>query len=366
MKVLISGGGTGGHIYPALAIAQKIEKEIEGTKVLYVGTKRGLEAQVVPSRGYDFETLDIQGFKRKIDIDNVKRLFKALKAVGDAKKIIRKFKPDVIIGTGGYVCGPVLMAGALMKIPTLIHEQNAFPGITNKILSRFVDKILISFDEAASYFKDGSKVALTGNPVRDEFLNLDRVSIRNSMGIGKDESVVLSVGGSGGARTLNNSMQKLIGDFDSKDMRLVHVTGKAHYESFINSFENNDFGNNQVLEYIDDMPKYIGASDLVVCSAGAITIAEITAAGIPSIVVPKAYTAENHQEYNAKNVEKHGAGICILERELSYELLKEKIFGLLNDKKGLSDMADSSKEMGKPDAIDKIYNEIQSLLSERK
>ncbi|OPJ56857.1 undecaprenyldiphospho-muramoylpentapeptide beta-N-acetylglucosaminyltransferase [Alkalithermobacter paradoxus] len=363
MRVLISGGGTGGHIYPAIAIANKLEEEIKDIEILFVGTEKGLESKVVPSAGYELKTITVEGFRRKITFDNVKRVLKLFKGLEDARKIVKQFKPDLVIGTGGYVCGPVVFNAAMRGIPTVIHEQNAFPGITNKILGKFVSKILISFEDARKYFNNESKVVFTGNPVRKEILNSNKANARKKLGIPEDKKMVLCVGGSGGSEKLNRSMIPIIRDFVKDDIQFIHVTGRYHYEDFMKSLgEVNLRGCQKIVDYLDDMATALSASDLVICSAGAITLAEITVLGKPSIIIPKAYTAENHQEYNAKSLESKGAAIAILEKDLNSGSLSNAISKVLGDRKKLKEMESNSREIGMPQSIDIIYKEIIDML----
>lgn len=363
MKVLISGGGTGGHVYPAIAIANKLKDEIEEVEILFVGTKNGIESEIVPKAGYELKTITVQGFRRKISVDNLKRIVKLFKGLEQSRRIVKKFKPDIVIGTGGYVCGPVVLNASINKIPTIIHEQNAFPGITNKILSKFVSKILISFEDAKKYFKDKDNVVLTGNPVRKEILISDKIFSRKKLGVNEDKRMILCVGGSGGATKLNDSMKKIIPRLVKEDIQFIHVTGKTHYDKFVKSLEVQNFrGCQKVVPYLDDMASALAACDLVICSAGAITLAEVTALSKPSIVIPKAYTAENHQEFNAKSIEKKDAGIAILEKQLTYKKLEDIIFKILGDREKLAQMSKNSGKIGNSKAIDNIYEEIMEVL----
>lgn len=363
MRVLISGGGTGGHIYPAIAIANKLKEEIKDIEILFVGTKQGLESEIVPKHGYNLKTITVQGFRRKLTFDNAKRILKLLKGLEEARRIVKQFKPDIVIGTGGYVCGPVVFNAAINGIPTVIHEQNAFPGITNKILSKFVNKVLISFDDAKKYFKNEDKVVFTGNPVRKEIIYAHKLEARRRLGIPEDKRMVLCVGGSGGSKKINDAILPIINEFIKNDIQFIHVTGKHYYDSFISSMGDLKLkGCQQIIPYLDDMANPLAACDLVICSAGAITIAEFTALGKPAIIIPKAYTAENHQEFNARSIEEKGAGIAILEKELTSSKLSESIFKILGDRKKLKDMENSSKSIGKPEALNIIYKEIISII----
>ncbi|MCC0633193.1 MULTISPECIES: undecaprenyldiphospho-muramoylpentapeptide beta-N-acetylglucosaminyltransferase [unclassified Clostridioides] len=361
MKVLLSGGGTGGHVYPAIAIANKIRDEHPDAEIMFVGTEKGIESEIVPKYGFELKTVTVQGFKRKIDFDNVKRVFKLFKGLEQSRKIVKKFKPDVVIGTGGYVSGPVLFNASMGKIPAIIHEQNSFPGVTNKILSKTVTKVLTSFEDSHKRFPETAeeKLVFTGNPVRKEILLSRKNIARKNLGISEEKKMVLCYGGSGGSRKINDAMRLVIKNMVNEDIAFIFATGKSYYEEFMESISNINLKPYQkVVPYLEDMANALAASDLVIGSAGAISLAEITALGKPSIIIPKAYTAENHQEYNAKSIEKQGAGVAILEKNLTPESLNTAVFKLLGDRELLVDMANASKTIGRPEAIDLIYDEI--------
>ena len=367
MRILLSGGGTGGHVYPAIAIANRIKEEYPDAEIMFVGTAKGIESEIVPKYGYELKTVTVQGFKRKIDFDNVKRVFKLFKGLEESRRVVKKFKPDVVIGTGGYVSGPVLFNAAMSKIPTVVHEQNSFPGVTNKILSKVVTTVLTSFEDSHSRFPEGSreKLVLTGNPVRKEILVARKNIARKNLGISEDKKMVLCYGGSGGSEEINEAMKLVIENMVKEDVAFIFATGKYYYEDFKKSIENINLKPYQkVVPYLEDMANALAASDLVIGSAGAISLAEITALGKPSIIIPKAYTAENHQEYNAKSIESRGAGIAILEKDLTPEKLNETVFSILGNRETLIDMANASKEIGKPEAIDLICEEIIKIYKE--
>ena len=368
MKVLLSGGGTGGHVYPAIAIANKIKEENPDCEILFVGTEKGIESEIVPKYGYELKTVTVQGFRRKIDFENVKRVFKLCKGLEQSRRIVKKFKPDIVIGTGGYVSGPVLFNSALNKTITIVHEQNSFPGVTNKILSKMVTRVLTSFEDSHERFPEESrdKLVLTGNPVRKEILQARKSISRKKLGISEDKKMILCYGGSGGSKEINEAMLLVIKNMVKEDIAFIFATGKVYYDEFIESLGEVSLKPYQrVIPYLDNMADGLAASDIVIGSAGAISLAEITALGKPSIIIPKAYTAENHQEYNAKSIESQGAGIAILEKDLTPERLNEVVFKLLGDRELLIDMSSSSKSIGKPQAIDLIYNEIIKLYNEK-
>ncbi len=365
MKVLISGGGTGGHIYPAIAIAKKIKEKNPDVEILYIGTEKGMESDIVPKEGLNFKSIRVQGFSRKISINTLKSAIELLKGLNDARKVIKSYKPDLVIGTGGYVCGPVLYIAAKRGIPTLVHEQNAFPGATNRILSKYVDRVACGFEEAKKYFKDESKLRTTGNPIRAEVLSYERNAVRQEFGI-DDRKVILSFGGSGGQRSLNDAMFELIKAYkDDDSVKIYHVTGKRFKDSFAEKLADSELNdipkNTDIMEYCYNLPKYLSASDLVITSAGAITIAELTALGVPGLIVPKRYTTENHQEYNAKALEAKGAAKVILEKELDELDFTKEVENIISNQELLDSMKEKSKAIGIRDASDRIYEVLKEI-----
>ncbi len=364
MKYLISGGGTGGHIYPALAIAREIQLRDKNANILYVGTKEGLEAELVPKEGLQFKTIRVKGLPRRLNKESFIAAKELIHGLLDAKKILDDFKPDIVIGTGGYVCGPVVYMAKRKKIPALIHEQNAYPGITNKILSRYVDKVAITFEESKKYFKYPDRVVKTGNPIRREILEIDKEMAYKKLNIDKNKPFILSFGGSGGQKKLNDTIFNLI-EKGIKDLQLIHVTGKRFYDEFMDRIKKNNIilGENiRIYPYFYQIPEALNIATLVITSAGAITLAEISAVGVPSILIPKGYTAENHQEFNARAFEKNGASILILEKDINNTRLDDIIYSIIKDDKKLSNMRNNSKKMGQVDAAKKIYELIESII----
>jgi UDP-N-acetylglucosamine--N-acetylmuramyl-(pentapeptide) pyrophosphoryl-undecaprenol N-acetylglucosamine transferase len=369
MRVLITGGGTGGHINPALAIAQKVRNENSNNEILYVGTKNGLESELVPKAGFEFKYVTAKYLRRKISVENIKTLFASFKGVIEAMKIIQEFKPDIVVGTGGYVCGPVVLAASLKKVPTMIHEQNVFPGITNKMLSKVVDVIGISFAEAEKYFTEEArkKLVLVGNPVRKDILTADRRKSRTKLNLHPDVILIYSFGGSGGQISLNEAIIDVIKKYNGqKNIKIIHVTGKKLYESFMKDIQKENLildSNIEILDYMYDAATALSASDIVIGSAGAITIAEITVIGVPSILIPKTYTAENHQEYNARALEKEGAAKVILEKDLHGNELIKAIEEIVENKNVLKTMSLNSKRMGNMDVENKIFESMVNLIN---
>lgn len=366
MRYLISGGGTGGHIYPALAIASEIKKRHLDAEILYIGTKTGLESELVPKAGFKFETIRVKGMPRRLNKSSLIALRELLYGLKESKKIIKTFKPDVVIGTGGYVSGPVVYMSKKLKIPAMIHEQNAFPGITNKILARYVDKVAVTFEEARKYFKYPERVITTGNPIRKEILEVNTTMAYNKLNIKPNIPFILSFGGSGGQKILNECFYDIIKHYNVEDnYQLIHVTGTRFYDDFIEKLKNDKISlhpNIKVLPYFYDMPEALNISNLIVTSAGAITLAEISAVGIPSILIPKAYTAENHQEYNARTFEDNGASVLLLEKGLTSDILKKTILDLIKDKEKLKKMSINSRKMGNINAASLIVEEIDNMI----
>ena len=366
MRYLITGGGTGGHIYPALAIANEIKNKYNDAEILYVGTKSGLEAELVPREGYDFKTIRVKSMPRKINKKSLIALKELLNGFKDSRNILNEFKPDIVIGTGGYVCGPMVYMASRRNIPTLIHEQNAFPGITNKILSNFVDKVAITFDESIKYFKHTDRVLNTGNPIRRQILTVDKSSAYKELELNPDIPLLLSFGGSGGQKKLNDVMMNFIKLSKDENIQIIHITGTRLYDDFMKDIKKKDIiieNNIKIFPYFHQMPEALNIAELIVTSAGAITLAEISALGIPSLLIPKSYTAENHQEYNARSFEANGASKVILEKNLTDELFYNTVNELLNDKEKLKEMKINSKNLGKLDAAKNIMRIIDGLTS---
>lgn len=364
MKIVISGGGTGGHIYPALALIREIQKETKDAEFLYIGTKNGLESKIVPREKIPFRSIHITGFKRKLSIDNIKTIFRFLKGTRDSKKLLKEFEPDIVIGTGGYVCGPVVYAAARLKIPTVIHEQNSVPGLTNKFLSRYVSKIAVCFDEAKDYFPQ-NKVVFTGNPRASEVLGKDGIRGRLSAGLSTTLPTVLIFGGSRGARPINEAVVTSLSDFGDKPYQILYVTGDVHFEEVKKEAELIGNPRNVIIKpFIHNMPEVLAGIDLVVSRAGATTLAELTSLGIPSILIPSPYVTNNHQEKNARSLSDQGAAELLLEKNLNSKSLLEHIDMIMLDKEKLKDMKIKAKKMGVPDSAMRLYHEMKQLVRE--
>ncbi len=367
MRVLVTGGGTGGHIYPALAIAKGIREQHPAAEVLFVGTARGLEAEIIPREGFPFQTVTVEGLSRKISFQTLVTLLKTGRGCLQAFQILQRFRPAVVVGTGGYVCGPVVLAAALRKIPTLIHEQNVYPGLTNKLLARLVDRVAVTFPESQKYFAPGAALVVTGLPVRPEILQVSREQGRSALGLDRDKFTVLAAGGSRGARSLNRAMLEVVARVrTSRGLQLIYATGQAGYEQTINELKARGIdlvkcGNITIKPYLYNMAEALAASDLVVCRAGATTIAELTGRGLPSILIPYPYAADNHQEYNARALVRKGAARMILDRDLTGPGLWAAIRNLSKDRAGLAAMAENAGQLGKPEALTHLLQIINDL-----
>ena len=356
MRVIMTGGGTGGHIYPAIAIADEIRKRDENAEILFVGAETGLERKLVPENGYEVKLITVKGFNRKHLLQNIDKGSKR------AKELIKEFKPDVVIGTGGYVSAPVVKTAQKMKIPTYIHEQNAFPGVTNKMLERHVEKVFLGFAEGAEHFKHPKKHIIAGNPVRENFLRQEKGAARAQLGFAPQDFVLLAFGGSQGAGRINKAMIKVIEAFNGvAGFQICLATGSYYYQAIMNELQENGIAlsdNIRVMEYIKDMPKYLAASDLVISRSGALTVAEVTVCGRPAIFVPSPNVTGNHQYFNAKAVSERGGAMVIEEKDLDNDRLISAILNLKNNPEILKDMSEKSKACASPDAVKIICSNI--------
>lgn len=367
MRIIVSGGGTGGHIYPAITIARAIKELEPQAQFLYVGTKKGLEADIVPKEGMDFAAIDVAGLKRSLSPVNFFRLLRAARGVAEAKSIVQRFRPHLVIGTGGYVAGPVLLAASLAHIPTLIQEQNVVPGVTNKILARFVKRIAVGMEGALNRFPK-RKTVLTGNPIRNEVMTASARDGYQCFGFSAEKPTVLVTGGSRGARAINRAMigvLKLAAHHD--DLQYLLSTGKAEYEDTKQRLEAagvqlDQLRHIRVVPYLYDMPSALAMADLVISRAGATGIAELTARGVPAILIPYPYAAENHQEKNARALEKAGAARVILNKDLTAESLTALLIELMTEDTKLVKMRQASRAMGRPTAARDIAHLALSLV----
>ena len=366
MHILFAGGGTAGHINPALAIAGYIREKHPDAHISYIGTPDKLEAKLVPEKGYNFRTIVVAGFQRKLTLKNVARNASAIRKMFtssiEAKKILKELQPDVVIGTGGYVSGPVLREAARLGIKTAIHEQNAFPGVTTKMLASKVNEVMLAMPEAQKYMKLNKKPTVTGNPIRQELLSITREEARKKLGI-DDSPLILSFGGSLGARRVNEAVTGLIKWHNGTDKFYhIHGTGKVGHATMLENLSDITLSSKvDVREYINDMDVCMAAADLIICRAGAITLSELQACGKPAILIPSPYVAENHQYHNAKTLENIGAARIIEEKDLTSEKLIEVVSGLIENQPKLNEMSEKASKNAIIDANERIYNVIMKL-----
>ena len=363
MKVIMTGGGTGGHIYPAIAIADKIKQEQPDAEILFVGTDHGLEKKIVPQHGYPIKFVTAEGIDRKNLLRNVNVARKLVKGKMEAKKIVEDFKPDMVIGTGGYASAPVIKAGYKFGADVYIHESNAFPGLTNKVSEKYTKKVFLGFADAGKYFKQPEKHVLTGNPVRKEFFTLNKADARKDLGMADDRFVVLAFGGSQGAGRINKAMMDVIEHFNGADgIDVVLGTGSFYYDAIIHELETRGTkpaDNIRIKEYINDMDKYLTAADMVISRSGALTVAEVTVCGKPAVFIPSPIVTGNHQFYNAKAVADKDGAFILEEKMLSGEKIAEYINMLRNDRSMLERMSKASRDCALADATDVIYANIK-------
>ncbi|MBO8168068.1 MAG: undecaprenyldiphospho-muramoylpentapeptide beta-N-acetylglucosaminyltransferase [Thermoanaerobacteraceae bacterium] len=368
MRVILSGGGTGGHIYPALAIIGGLKETFPGVEVLYIGTSRGLEAEIVPREDIPFATVDVSGMRRRLSLETFLWAGKTGAAVLRALSIVRRFRPSLVVGTGGYVCAPVVLAAHLLRIPILLHEQNAFPGKTNRWLSPWAERVMVTFPESARYFKHKDRVVHTGLPVRREIFETSRATGAGILGVSPDKRTLLVVGGSQGAHSINQAVVP-VAEYIRDDPRyqLIWVTGTKDYDWVMAQLDRrgikpDSLGNITIKPYLHEMAAALAVADLVISRAGATFLAEIMARGVASILIPYPYATDNHQEYNAKSLTQKGAALMLANDELASGILLAKTRQLLNNPKALSDMARAAKTLGRPEALDNILEQIKNCI----
>ena len=357
MRVIITAGGTGGHIYPALAILNKIKEKEPDSKFLYIGTHNRMEKSIVPDAGYDYEAIEIYGFSKSMIKRDFKNLGLIVKAYKKCLKIIKEFKPDIVIGVGGYVTFPVILAANKLGVKTFIHEQNSIPGKSNKFLAKRVDMIGVSFEDSKKYF-DPNKTYLTGNPCAENAIDIKAIP-KTKYGMHRDKKSILIVQGSLGSKVINDKMLDFLKNIGKEDYEVLYVAGKDYYEEY----SKNKFSKNVVVvPYIDNLSALIKDMDLVITRAGASITSEIMALEKPSIFIPSPYVANNHQYFNALSIKNGGAGEMILEKDLSKETLKEKINDILNNPEIYSKMQYNLRQMSINNSSTMIYNLIKNLL----
>lgn len=372
MKVIMSGGGTGGHVNPAIAIADTIKEHEPESEIAFVGTSRGIENKLVPAEGYPLYHVEIQGIRRSLSPSNIRTAYLILTSVAEARRLLFDYKPDIAVGTGGYACWPVIRAAAKLGIPTALHESNAVPGVAVKMLERVVDRIFVNFEETLLYLKCPEKAVRVGNPLRGAFSAVSHKEARTILGLdGKYRSMLLSCGGSMGAERINKEILAVMRDFSSHhpDILHIHATGAIEYEAskaMFNDYGLSKFPNLQLTEYIYDMPLKMAAADLVINRAGAITLSELAIQKKPCILIPSPNVTNNHQYKNAAVLSKKGAALLLEEHELNGGRLTGEINGLLGDRQRLCGMSEIISTFAVNNCNNLIYSDLKTLVFNRK
>lgn len=368
MNVVLAGGGTAGHINPALTVARTIKEKCPSASIVFVGNEGSLEQKLVTKAGFDMCFIKVTGFKRSLSLHNFKTVLWFARAVADCKRIIREHKADVVIGTGGYVSGPAVYAAHALGVKCCIHEQNAYPGMTTKFLSRFADTVFISFESSRRYFKKAKRVTLTGNPLDTAFLFTDKAQARKQLGIPDDAFYLLSFAGSLGAREVNKLIVDLIiKNHEQNDFYHTHASGSFGYRWMPDmlherGFDIADSSRIQVLEYIYDMPLRLAACDAVISRAGAITLGELTAQGKPSVLIPSPNVTNNHQYHNAMSLVDRGAALILEEKDATADKLYDMVLSLKNDISLRKSIGENARRMALLKASEEIFAGIVDIV----
>lgn len=361
MKIVISAGGTGGHIYPAIAIINKIKEEEPNSDILYIGTSDRMEKDLIPQLGIKYKAITISGLKRKLALENVKVLYKFLKARIECKKIIKEFNPDIVIGAGGYVTGPVIWAGKKLGKKTFIHEQNSVVGLSNKYLTKYADKIGVSFQSTLDSFPK-EKVVLTGNPCSEKAINMKKAN-KEDYGLDKDKKLVLIVMGSLGSQSVNDKISSFLNNFKGKEYQIMFVTGNSYYEK-VKKLRLPE--NVKIEPFINELPSLMKVTDLMITRAGASTMSEILALNIPAIFIPSPYVTNNHQYKNAMDLVNKNAGLILEEKDLNKDNLINLIDKTLTNKEQYNTIKNNLKELGIKDSSSKIYEILKEMIIDDK
>ena len=361
MRVVISAGGTGGHIYPAIAIINKIKEEEPNSDFLYIGTSDRMEKDLIPELGIRYEEINISGLKRKLTLENIKVLYQFLKSKSRCKKLIKEFDPDVVIGTGGYVTSPVVWAGKKLGKKTFIHEQNSVVGLSNKYLTKYADKIGVSFASTMDVFPK-SKVVLTGNPCSEKAINMKKAK-KEEYGLTKNKKLVLIVMGSLGSRTVNDKIVSFINSFKDKDYEVMFVTGNTYYEKVKKLRVP---ANVKIVPFIYELPSLMKVTDLMISRAGASTMSEILSLKVPTIFIPSPYVTNNHQYKNAMDLVNKNAALILEEKDLTKDSLINLIDNTLNNKDEYNKIKNNLKELGIDNSAEKIYEVLKGMIMDDK
>ena len=370
MRVIVAAAGTAGHINPGLAIANKIKQEEPNSEIIFIGTTRGLENDLVPRAGYGLKTIEAYGLSKQISIANLKKMWATLMATGKARKIIKEFKPDIIVGAGGYICGPVVWAANKEKIPVILHESNAFPGKAVKMLAPKAETVLISFEEARIRIPNAKNIVCTGTPVKivkKEYSKEEKTNILTSIGVNGNKPIVLVFGGSQGAQKINEAIIGILENKINKDYQIIWATGPKQFdiikeELASKNIDINNIENAKILPYIYNMEEIMNVSNIIVARSGAMTITEISNLGKPSILIPLPNVSQDHQLYNAKVLENVGAAKIILNNELNKNNLENEIEKIIKDPQLMHKMEEKAFSKSVTDVQEKIYEEIKKIV----
>jgi UDP-N-acetylglucosamine--N-acetylmuramyl-(pentapeptide) pyrophosphoryl-undecaprenol N-acetylglucosamine transferase len=364
MKAILAGGATGGHLYPALAIADKIKRRNQDSQICFIGAEKEVGTEIISASGYELKTIPARGIDRRNMIKNIGIMKDLAKSGRQIRQILKEFEPDAVIGTGGYVGGPVVREASKKGIPTFIHEQNVLPGMANKMAAKYADEIFVAFEESGQHFPNAKEIKVTGNPVRRGFLTAGAMNYREKLGLGDKNMAVLIFGGSQGAERLNEIVcDMLIGIKEMQGFDIFFITGRRTYFDVSRKLTEAGImanGNIHLIEYTEAIHEYYAAADLIVARSGALTVSEIAAMGRASILIPSPNVTNNHQYYNAKTLSDKGAAIIIEEQKLSPYRLSDELIKLKANKSMLNTMSQSAAAQGKPGATDAIYDEIVS------
>ena len=374
MRVIIAAAGTAGHINPGIAIANEIKRQEKDSKIIFIGTTRGLENDLVPRAGYELKTIEAYGLSKKLTVDNLKKMYKTLKGFKEAKNIIKEFKPDVVIGTGGYICGATISEAHKLGIPTVLHESNAFPGKAIKILAKKTNTILVSFKDAIPRIKNARNIVFTGTPVKIKKINYSEEMKKNKikeLGLKDDKPIVLIFGGSQGAQKINEAIIEIIENNLNKNYQVIWATGPKQYDIIKEELDNkhkniNRIENMKIVPYIYNMEEIMNLVDLIVARSGAMTVTEISNLGKPSFLVPLPNVSHDHQLYNAKALENRGAAKILLNDELTGKILNEQIEKIVLDEKEMLHMGEKALSMATSNVEEKIYNEIKKICNRKR
>ena len=374
MRVIIAAAGTAGHINPGIAIANKIKQEEKDAEIIFLGTTRGLENDLVPKAGYELKTIDAYGLSKEVSIANLKKILKTIKGVGAAKKLVKEFKPDVVIGAGGYICGAAALAANKYDVPVVLHESNAFPGKAVKMLAKKVDKILISFKEAEQRIKNANKIVYTGTPVKiskKEYSVNEKSEIIKKSGLSEIKPIVLIFGGSQGAQKINEAVIGILTEKLNKNYQIIWATGQKQYDTIKKALAENNLDienipNAKIVPYIYNMEEIMNVSNVIVARSGAMTITEISNLGKSAILIPLPNVSQDHQLYNAKVLENVGAAQIILNNDLTKDNLSQGINSIVLDFNKMKTMGENALKVASYNVEDKIYKEIKESINNHK